>query len=89
MTWRVSYQHTPEFYSGGENLWDINRHVSRGLLDASLRYEAEDGDWYVTIFGKNLTNEHYYQTRTPFSEAFGLAQPARGATWGLELGFDL
>jgi len=88
LTYRVSYAHTPAFYSGGENLWDINRHLERGLLDASLRYEAEGGEWYVTVYGKNLTNEHYYQTRTPFSPAFGLAQPAKGATWGAEIGFD-
>jgi len=40
------------------------------------------------IYDKNLTNERYYQTRTPFSPAFGLAQPARGAAWGAEVGFD-
>ena len=29
------------------------------LLDASLRWEAESGNWGVSLTGKNLTDERY------------------------------
>jgi iron complex outermembrane receptor protein len=31
-----------------------------GLLDLTLALEDRDGQWKLTFFGKNLTDEHYY-----------------------------
>ena len=73
---------------GGTNLWDISFYQDRDLWEANVRYDSPDERWYVALFGKNLGDMEYYQFRTPFSEAFGIAQPALDRTWGLTLGVN-
>ena len=54
----------------GYNWWDEIQHTlfidpltlapSRGSLDASVTFGREDDSWNVTVFGKNLTDDFYF-----------------------------
>ncbi len=52
------------------------------LLSGQLGIETEDGKWRVQVWGKNLTNKHYYITATPQTSAAyvsgGGTKPANG-----------
>jgi len=52
-TWMSSIQH---------QLGDdpVTREPSRGSLGASVGIKPLNGRWEIQLFGKNLTNEHYY-----------------------------
>ena len=89
MTWRIGYQYTDEVNGGGTNLDPISFYQERDLWDASVRYDSAEGNWYVSVFGKNLGDEDYYQFKTRFASSFGIAQPMLDATWGATIGVSL
>ena len=54
-------------------------------VDARLGYEAEEGNWKVMVFGKNITNEYYYTNVVASSEG-GARSIGRPATYGISFG---
>jgi iron complex outermembrane receptor protein len=83
LTGRLAYSYVDETFSD-----DFNRarQADYGLLDASLTFESGNG-LKVSLFGKNVTDEVYYDFGTDFStsalsvRSFWLTPPR---TYGLE-----
>mgnify|MGYP001087578982 FL=1 len=59
------------------------------LVNAQLRYTAEDGKWYLGLWGKNLTNTTYKASAlfNGLGGALDFYAPPR--TYGLQLGFKM
>lgn len=90
LTYRVSFSYQNEYKVGNNAADQLGWYSARDFLDASIRYEAEGGKWYVSVFGKNLLDDKYYESRVTFvANAFGVAIPGMPATWGVEIGFNL
>jgi len=51
--------------SNTEQPWDTAKQESYTLVNASLRYEPLDYDWWVTIYGRNLTEEVVHNQASP------------------------
>lgn len=56
--------------------------------DADITYEHPSGDWRLSVFGKNLTDEVHLYNSNPIAGLFTVNyyQPPR--TWGVELGVN-
>lgn len=63
---------------------------SYSLLNARLTYENSGGNWSLSLFGTNLTDERYIMGATDLSDALGFAevQYARPREWGLSLQYN-
>jgi iron complex outermembrane receptor protein len=68
------------------------------LVDARVSYTTENGAFEVAGFGRNLTDEEYFQNivqftstsdarRDPFNIGNALGYPAPGRVWGVELSY--
>lgn len=87
LTGRLAYSYVDETFSD-----DFNRarQADYGLLDAGLTFESENG-LKVSLFGKNVTDEVYYDFGTNFStsalsvQSFWLTPPR---TYGLEITYS-
>ena len=55
------------------------------LINLRAAYRPGNGDWYVALWGKNVTDEEYYRAATANSQAVYAAEPG---TYGIDLGFD-
>jgi len=58
---------------------------SQTLIDASFRYNYEE--WFVSLFGRNLTEEDGYQIGFDVAGLWSYAAPRPPRTWGLEVGY--
>jgi iron complex outermembrane receptor protein len=58
---------------------------SKGLLNASLSWTSEQGHYDVTLFGSNLTDVKYYESRTRFPSMGGWQVPAPPLEYGVKL----
>ncbi|MBI1199538.1 MAG: TonB-dependent receptor [Phenylobacterium sp.] len=57
----ASWSYTDGYYTGATK--DPNLHIdSYSLVNASLGYEAADGAWSVTVWGRNLADKDYVLT---------------------------
>jgi len=56
---RLEYSYRSDYFFTPENDPTFAQ-GSFGLLNASLRFEAADADWYVFASGRNLTDEDYF-----------------------------
>ncbi len=56
------------------------------LLDARIAYVAEDESWEVAVFGKNLTDEEYFQNTVRFT-SLSQGNPADANNIGSALGY--
>ncbi|WP_176596364.1 MULTISPECIES: TonB-dependent receptor [Sphingobium] len=56
-------------------------------VDARMGYEAPNGRWKVTLFGKNILNK-YYWNNVLYNEAI-TRYPGAPATYGITLGFKI
>lgn len=56
------------------------------LLDARIAYVAEDESWEVAVFGKNLTDEEYFQNTVRFT-SLSQGNPADVNNIGSALGY--
>lgn len=82
-SFKANYTHT------GESFWTPANTIKQeafGLLDASLRFQAPNADWNVTVWGKNLTDELYAVAAQTF---FGDLMNYYGApkTYGVDLSY--
>jgi iron complex outermembrane recepter protein len=73
MGFRVSYNWTDEYFNDALNV-PIIRQPSYGLLDASVNYKNAKGNILVSLFGRNLTEEEYFD--------FALDNALTTQTWG-------
>jgi iron complex outermembrane receptor protein len=58
---------------------------SQTLVDASFSYDIND--WYVSVFGRNLTDEDGYQIGFDVASLWSYAAPRTPRTYGVEVGF--
>lgn len=58
---------------------------SQTLVDASFSYDYDN--WYVSLFGRNLTDEDGYQIGFDVAGLWSYAAPRPPRTWGVEVGF--
>lgn len=56
------------------------------ILGARLGYQSGDGHWQLMIWGKNLTDEYYYNSVVSTSES-GARMAGRPRTFGVTLGY--
>lgn len=59
---RAAYEYTGDQFFDAGNEPIVAGEAGYGLLNASLRYESVDGNWSVTGWAKNLTDELYRTT---------------------------
>lgn len=83
----------PRFDGGGEGpLWNDPRGTvdSVGLLEASVAYgfRLGDTDLEVRAYGKNLTDEVFYNGFTAIANLWSLSSVTPGRTWGVSLRAD-
>ncbi|WP_375207844.1 TonB-dependent receptor [Hyphococcus sp.] len=73
----------PSFASSAvDNYFVIDGYAT---LDARLGYEAADGQWRVFVWGKNITNEYYYNNVIAASEG-GVRSAEKPVTYGITFG---
>ena len=73
MSVRVSYSWTDEYYNDALNS-EIIKQDSYGLLAASINYRTPNDKVMVSLFGKNLADEEYFE--------FGFNNALTTQTWG-------
>jgi iron complex outermembrane receptor protein len=85
MSWsvRADWNYVDEHYAGGQT--DANPQTIQEAYDqlgARITLFGRDEVWSVALFGENLTNEVYVPqfTYQPLDSAFGVRDPATGAT---------
>lgn len=59
---------------------------SQTLIDASFTYEYKE--WYVSVFGRNLSDEDGYQIGFDVAGLWSYAAPRAPRTWGVEVGLN-
>ena len=73
LDFRLSYSWTDEYYNDALNT-EIIKQESYGLVDANARWSSADGKWEVSLFGRNLFEEDYFD--------FALDNALTTQTWG-------
>lgn len=85
MSWRVSYNYTSRYgFNAGNNPVSIYR--AKDIVDAFIRFDSADESWHISVFGKNILNDKYYESRVAFGSTFGIGYIGMPATWGVEAG---
>ncbi|MDH3640717.1 MAG: TonB-dependent receptor [Gammaproteobacteria bacterium] len=77
---RADYAFKDDFYTRIENIVETEE-KNYQTLSASVRYLSANGRWEVGVWGRNVTDETYYQARRIF-ESLGttFGTPTRGRT---------
>lgn len=78
---RVEYAYRGDQFFENEN-FPVHLEESYGLLDASLTYLSDSGDWRVSLWGKNLTDELYRVNAVSVSDS-AFAKLGPPLTWGI------
>jgi iron complex outermembrane receptor protein len=73
LAFRVGYTYSDEFYNDALNA-EIIKQPAYGLVDASINYRNEKGNLLVSLFGRNLADEDYFD--------FALDNALTTQTWG-------
>lgn len=85
LSWRVSYNYTSRYgFNAGNNPVSIYR--AKDIVDAFIRFDSADESWHISIFGKNILDDQYYESRVAFGSTFGIGYIGMPATWGVEAG---
>ncbi len=66
------------------------RQQGYALLSGHIDWESEDGRWNASIWGKNLTNKHYFTSRVDLLAGFGFDYNHVGTprTYGITVGME-
>lgn len=86
ITFNGRYVYVDELFT---SVTDASLREDVGLLDASVSYEDPDGRFRISLYGKNITNEIYADSRTivpPLFDTRAVNPPER---YGLEFTFTL
>lgn len=59
------------------------------LVNASLTYTGSSGNWYVSVFGKNLTDERYRNASQYVGGLWTFSTYAEPRVYGFKFGFSL
>ena len=81
---RIDYAYKSKVYFNASNSpWTTLK--SYGVANARMTFETQDQTWSLSVFGTNITNEHYFIEGTDFLSSLGFAQVeyAAPAEWGL------
>ncbi|MBT5241935.1 MAG: TonB-dependent receptor [Rhodospirillaceae bacterium] len=93
---QLSYQSRVFHTQNNENLIGQDGFA---LLDARIAYVAEDESWEIAIFGKNLTDQEYFQNTVRFTSlsqgnpadvdniGAGLGYPGEGLSYGIQASY--
>jgi iron complex outermembrane receptor protein len=89
LRWRLDYSHKSEIHHDAANSLIVVQD-GYGVLNARLTFDSADGNWAVSLFGTNLTDERYLMGGTDFLNVLGFAemQYARPREWGVSLKFN-
>ena len=60
----------------------------RTILNANVTYRAPDDQWYVSVFGKNLTDDRYKTAAQAVGALWTFANYGPPRVWGVEAGFN-
>jgi iron complex outermembrane receptor protein len=71
-------------YKDANNTPEVKQ-PAHGLLYAAAEFTSNDSRWTITLFGDNLTDEHYIVSGGSNKPDFGVAWAtyARPRNWGL------
>ncbi len=61
----------------------------RTLWDANITYQAPDERYYITLWGKNLTDERYRTAANSVAGLWNFTMYGRPRSYGLEVGFKI
>jgi iron complex outermembrane receptor protein len=80
----IDYSYT-DSTSGGAQISDAT--ASFGVANARIGFGADDGQWRVLLWGRNITDEYYYPAaynggNGPFIRVHGMPR-----TWGISLDY--
>ena len=64
-----------------------NSEPAYGLLNARITYQPRDGNWSVSVFGTNLTDEWYVNGGSDVTDFFGFDNALIGRRRELGVGF--
>lgn len=62
---------------------------SRWITNATLTLRPEEGGWSAGLYGRNIFNTDYDNTRNFFLPNANIASPGRPATYGVRLTYEL
>ena len=81
---QVTYRSKTNAIVGKTPLYDINEYA---LLDLQLGVESHDGRWRAMVWGKNITNEYYWNNVVAGQDTV-VRYAGRPATYGVTVGFN-
>lgn len=82
-----SYQ-TDMYFDPGNARVDGFYQPAYGLLNARVTYLPPEGNWEISVFGKNLADEEYFRNIVPVSGA-GVGTPGDPMTVGVSLNWRM
>lgn len=84
----VYYEDESTFYYSADGAQFDTFLESRTLFDANFTWTAPSGNWYASIYGKNLTDERYKNASQYVGGLWTFSTYASPRTYGVELGFN-
>ena len=89
LTMRADYSFRDDMF--GEPSADPGRFTqidSRDLINVDVTYEPADGDWSVSLYGKNITDERYDNARLNVADYVLVIMSNDASEWGVRLTRD-
>lgn len=83
----VDYTRTSSIWNDTERAYALRRPAS-DMLNASLSYKAQAGNWSLTVGGTNLTNDRYYVTGNVQAAGVIFGTYNRPVEWYARLGVE-
>jgi iron complex outermembrane receptor protein len=91
LTWNLSYHYESRnafIYSDVDP--DFDTYLDpRNIINASLTYRDASENYFVRVFGKNLTDDRYRVSSQPVAALWTFTQYGQPRHYGIEIGFDL
>ena len=91
MSWRASYFWKGQWWNEGVRVLGFSQYNARNLVDASVQWTSAADNWFIKVFGKNLTYDKNYAARVPFARGanpWGLGNPTDPRSFGVTVGFQ-
>ena len=85
-----------EYFYQSEEFFDPANQKTRGyyqpaygLVNARISYLPPGGQWELSLYGKNLTNEEYFRNIVPIAGVTGVGAPGDPLTVGVALNWRM